>query len=130
MKILVAYKDAKVSEDVLIMAHKHALAFKADVFIVTSLEQSPTLKKEEIDKADSKLEKLIKPFKADDIVCETHTSVSYKSPGEDLVRFAKENDIDEIIIGIKKRSKVEKLVFGSTAQYIILKAPCPVLAVK
>jgi len=76
------------------------------------------------------LEKLRKPFKTDDIVCETHTSVSYNSPGEDLVRFAKENDIDEIIIGVKKRSKVGKLVFGSTTQYVILKAPCPVLAVK
>ena len=130
MKILVGYRDTKVSEDVLKMAHKHGLAFKADVYIVTSLEQGPALKKEDIEKAESKLEKLKKPFKADDIVCETHTSVSYQSPGEDLVRFAKENDIDEIIIGIKRRSKVGKLVFGSTAQFVILKSPCPVLAVK
>ena len=130
MKILVGYNDSKATETVLKVAHQHGLAFKADVFIVTSMEQSPTLKKEDIDKAESKLEKLRKPFKADDIVCETHTSVSYNSPGEDLVRFAKENDIDEIIIGVKKRSKVGKLVFGSTTQYVILKAPCPVLAVK
>jgi nucleotide-binding universal stress UspA family protein len=111
-------------------AHKHGLAFKADVYIVTSLEQSPTLKKEEIDKAESALENIEKLFKADGIACETHASVSYKSPGEDLVRFAEDNDIDEIIIGVKKKSKVGKLVFGSTAQYVILKAPCPVLAVK
>jgi len=130
MKILVAYNDSKVTENVLKFAHKHALAFKAEVHIVTSLEQSPTLKKEEIDKAESKLENLRKPFKADNIVCEAHTSVSYESPGEDLVRFAKDNDIDEIIIGVKRRSKVGKLVFNSTAQYVILKAPCPVLAVK
>jgi len=130
MKILVGYNDSKKTEDVLKLAHKHGLAFKAEIYILTSLEQSPTLKKEEIDRAESKLEKLRKPFKADDIVCETHASVSYESPGEDLIRFAIENNIDEIIIGIKKRSKVEKLVFGSTAQYVILKAPCPVLAVK
>ena len=130
MKILVGYDDSKVTKDVLKLAHKHGLAFKAEVYIVTSLEQSPTLKKEDIDKAESKLENLIKPFKADDIVCETQASVSYETPGEDLVRFAKENDIDEIIIGVKRRSKVGKLVFGSTAQYVILKAPCPVLTVK
>ena len=130
MKILVGYKDSKTAKDIMKVAYKHGLAFKADIYIVTSLEQSPTLKKEEIDKAESTLENLIKPFKADGIVCETHASVSYNSPGEDLVRFAEENDIDEIIIGIKKRSKVGKLVFGSTAQYVILKAPCPVLAVK
>ncbi len=27
------------------------------------------------------------------------------SPGEDLVQFAKENGIDEIIIGVRRRSK-------------------------
>jgi nucleotide-binding universal stress UspA family protein len=76
------------------------------------------------------LEKLQTPFKVDDIRCETQTSVSYQSPGEDLVNYARDNNIDEIIIGIRRRSKVGKLVFGSTAQYVILEAPCPVLAVK
>jgi len=130
MKILVGYKGSKVDEDVLKLAHKHGVAFKADIYIVTSLEQGATLKKEDIDKAESKLENLKKPFKADNIACETRASVSYESSGEDLVRFAKDNDIDEIIIGVRSRSKVGKLLFGSTAQFVILKAPCPVVAVK
>jgi len=130
MKILVGYKGSKADEDVLELAHKHALAFNADVYIMTSLEQSATLKKKAIDKAESKLENLKKPFQADKIACEARTSVSFESSGEDLIRFAKENDIDEIIIGVKRRSKVGKLVFGSTAQYVILEAPCPVVAVK
>ncbi len=130
MKILVGYDGSKVAEDVLKMAHKHALAFKADIYIMTSLEQSPTLKKETIDKTESKLENLRKPFRKDSIVCNAHTSVSYESPGEDIVRFAKDNDIEEIIIGVKRRSKVGKLVFGSTAQFVILNASCPVLSVK
>jgi nucleotide-binding universal stress UspA family protein len=52
------------------------------------------------------------------------------TPGEDLVRFAVENDIDLIFVGIKKKSKAQKIILGSTAQYIILKAPCPVTTVK
>ena len=88
------------------------------------------MKKEEIDKAESKLEKLGRSFKADEISCEIHTSVSYQAPGEDLVQFAKDNQVDEIIIGVRRRSKVGKLVFGSTAQYVILESPCPVVAVK
>ena len=52
------------------------------------------------------------------------------SPGEDLVNFAKENEVDEIIVGVKRRSKVGKLILGSTAQYVILEASCPVVSVK
>ena len=38
--------------------------------------------------------------------------------------------VEEIIIGVRRRSKVGKLLFGSTAQYVILNAPCPVVSVK
>jgi nucleotide-binding universal stress UspA family protein len=130
MKILVAYDGSKVSEDAVKLAHKHGQAFKADIHIVTSLEQGPDLKKEDIDRAESKLEKLKTSFKADNIPCETRAIVSVRSSGEDLVQFVKENDVDEIIIGVRRRSKVGKLVFGSTAQFVILEAPCTVVAVK
>ena len=130
MKILVGYDGSRVSENVLDFAHKHAKAFKADICIMTSMTQGPELKKKDIDKAESKLEKIKTLFKADDIPCESHASVSFQSPGENLVEFAKNNDIDEIIIGVRKKSKVGKLMFGSTAQYVILNAPCPVVAVK
>ena len=130
MKILVGYDESRVAEAALKLAHKHAKAFDAEIIILNSLEQSPTLKKEDIDKAESKLEKIKTTFATDGITCEVHASVSYQSPGEDLVNMAKENDIDEIIIGVRRRSKVGKLMFGSTAQFVILEAPCPVLAVK
>jgi nucleotide-binding universal stress UspA family protein len=41
-----------------------------------------------------------------------------------------ENQIKEIVVGVKRRSKVGKLLMGSTAQYVILKADCPVITVK
>jgi nucleotide-binding universal stress UspA family protein len=52
------------------------------------------------------------------------------SPGEDLVRFIEENSMDLVVVGVKRRSKVGKLLMGSTAQYVILKSQCPVLTVK
>jgi len=51
------------------------------------------------------------------------------TPGEQLVTFAKNEKVDQMYIGIKKRSKVGKLIFGSTAQFVILNAPCPVVTV-
>jgi nucleotide-binding universal stress UspA family protein len=64
------------------------------------------------------------------VECETHQLARGLSPGEDLVRFAQENAVDLMFVGIKKKSKTQKILLGSTAQYIILKAPCPVTTVK
>jgi len=130
MKILVGFDRSKASEDALNLALQHAQAFNAEVHIMTSLEQGASLKKEDIDKAETQLEKVKKPFKNAGIECVVQTSVSYQSPGEDMVRFAKDKGIEQIVIGVRRRSKVGKLVTGSTAQYIILNAPCPVLSVK
>ena len=130
MKFLVGYSGSPLDERVLKQAQEHANVFKADIYIVNSLEQSSALEKAEIDKAEGELEYLRTPFNIDDINCETVVSVNYLSPGEDLVQFARDNDIDMMFIGIKKTSKVGKLVFGSTAQYVLLNAPCPVVAIR
>ncbi len=130
MKILVGYDGSKVAEDALKLAQEHARVFEADIHLFTSLQQSPELKKEDIEKAESKLDHLKLTFNFDKIPCETYASVTYLTPGEDLVQFAKDNGIGFIFIGVRRRSKIGKLVFGSTAQYIILEAPCPVVTVK
>jgi nucleotide-binding universal stress UspA family protein len=130
MKFLVGYNGSNEAEAALKEAQKHANVFKADIYIVTSLEQSSTLQKAEVEKAEGELEYLRTPFNIDAIPCETTVSVNYLSAGEDLIQFVRDNNIDKIFIGVKKRSKVGKLVFGSTAQYVILNAPCPVVVVK
>ncbi len=130
MKILVGYDGSKAAEKALELAQQHANAFSADIYLLTSLEQGPTLQKDDIEKAEDDLEKLKRSFNSDDIHCETDVVVSHLSAGEDLVQFVQDNNIDEVFIGVEKRSKVEKLVFGSTAQYVILNAPCPVMVVK
>ena len=130
MNILAAVDDSTVSENVLDLALTHANAFNAKIYVIRSMKHDPELKKEDIDRAERKLEKMKTLFKAEDIPCDSIVSVCSLTPGEDLVEFANENDINEIIIGVRKKSKVGKLVFGSTAQYVILKAPCPVVAVK
>ena len=64
------------------------------------------------------------------IPCDTIMSVRGLEAGEDLVQLANERQVDEIIIGLRRKSKVGKLIFGSTAQYVVLNAPCPVVTVK
>lgn len=130
MKILVGYDGSNSAKDALNLAQKHAVAFNANVIIVTSLTGGSVTHAVEVEHATEDLEVAKKLFDGDGIQCETKLLVRGMTPGEDLVDFAKEQAVDEIIIGIKRRSKVGKLLFGSNAQYIIIKAPCPVVTVK
>ena len=130
MKIMVGYDQSNVAKGALELAKKHAKAFGAKVYVVRSLAQSREMKREDIQKAEQELEKIRRSFRDEGIECRAEAIVSPVSPGEDLVQFVNEREIDEIIVGVKRRSKVGKLIFGSNAQYIILMAPCPVVAVK
>ncbi len=130
MNILVGYDSSNVAKEALVLAKKYAKAFDAKVYVVRSLAQSREMKLEDIQNAEQELENIRRSFRDEGIACKTEAIVSSISPGEDLVQFAQKNEIDEIIIGVRRRSKVGKLLFGSNAQYIILMAQCPVVAVK
>jgi nucleotide-binding universal stress UspA family protein len=130
MKIMVAFDGTKVSNEALKIGREYATALKARVYLVMSMVGGPEVTRQEFVKREHLLEFAQAQFMEAKIPCETHLSVRGLEAGEDLVQFAGENEIDLIIIGIKRRSKVGKLVTGSTAQYVVLKAPCPVLSVK
>lgn len=49
---------------------------------------------------------------------------------EDVIEAAAEHGAELVVIGLRRRSPVGKLLLGSTAQRILLQAPCAVLAVK
>ncbi len=130
MKILVGYDGSNQSKDALDLAKKHALAFGAKMYIVTSLFGEKETTPEEVKESEEGLEFARKSMADSGIEVETHLLVRGVSPGEDLVQFAKEKDIDQIVVGVKKVSPVGKLIFGSNARHVILNAPCPVLSVR
>jgi nucleotide-binding universal stress UspA family protein len=51
-------------------------------------------------------------------------------PADDLIDVAEKENAALIVIGLRRRSPVGKLLLGSNAQEILLRAECPVLAVK
>ncbi len=130
MKILVGYDGTNAAKEALSLAKEHAKAFGGTVNIVTSMEKGTESQREEIEQAERGLEWAKSVFEENDIDCKTHLLIRGLMPGEDIVQFAEENEADEIIVGVKRRSKVGKLLMGSTAQYVILKAKCPVVSVK
>lgn len=58
-----------------------------------------------------------------------HGSVS-DDIGPAIVDTARDVDADRVIVGGRKRSPTGKATFGSTAQYVLLNAPCPVTFVR
>ena len=131
MKILVCYDGSNVAKDAIALARNHAEVFGASLLIVKALPQSHELAYEDIQKEEASLEGEAKDIlEKYDIAYETHAIVTNLSAGEEIIDFAGRNEVDEIVIGIRKRSKVGKLVFGSTAQYVILNASCPVVSVR
>ena len=130
MKIMVGFKGANLDKNLMDIVVKHAKAFDAEILIVTSMIGGDTTETLKIVEAEKNLEQTKNNFDNYGIKSETHLLIRGFSAGEDLVKFAKENNVDEIIIGVRNRSNVGKLVFGSTAQVVILEAHCHVLTVK
>jgi nucleotide-binding universal stress UspA family protein len=130
MKIMVGFDGSKVSVAALELAEAHAQAFGAQLLLVQSMVGGSEVPKRDFANNERELEYQKSRLKDKNIACESLLSVRGLEPGEDLVRLAEEQQVDEIIVGVKRRSKVGKLVFGSTAQYVILNAPCPVATVK
>ena len=51
-------------------------------------------------------------------------------PGEQIVRFAREQHADLIVIGTHGRRGISRLLMGSVAESVVRQASCPVLTVR
>ena len=130
MKILVGIDGSNTSKEALKVAIENARAFKGDLLAITSKATGTTEQAEEIRQAEKTLAKAKQAARDAGVGCETHLLIRGNSAGEDIVEFAGANSVDLIVVGIKRRSRVGKILMGSTAQYVILRAGCPVLTVK
>ena len=130
MKILVGYDGTNSAKEALDLVKSHAKVFGASVEVVTSMQKGTESERKDIEQAERGLEYAKSLLEEDGISCNTHLLIRGLTAGEDLVEFANENQIDQIVVGVKRRSKVGKLLMGSTAQYVILQAECPVITVK
>lgn len=130
MKILVGYDGSNAAKCALELARDRAKELNAEVLAVTSMVKANENQIEDIRQAERGLEYTKALLEKEGIECDTHLLIRGFSPGEDLVEFAKENRADEIFIGVRRRSKVGKFLIGSTAQYVVLHASCPVATVK
>jgi nucleotide-binding universal stress UspA family protein len=126
MNIIVAYDGTREAKEAARVATRHAKAFNARIILTYSMVGGPEIPK----KAEKELQLQEIALKEEGFECESLLSVRGLDIGEDIIKIAEEKQAEEIIIGIQRKSKVGKLLFGSTAQYIIMNAACPVVTVR
>ncbi len=122
MNILVGYDGSDESKIALDLSRRHAEAFDGKIFVLHSRVTS--LPDKDFQNDELEMEEIKNDLEKGGVTCETHLDVRTLSPAEHLIQFAKEHEIDEIILGIKPSSKIEKFILGSTVKHVIEHAPC------
>ena len=130
MKFMVCYDGSEAAKSALKLAQKDAKGLGVKLEVVQTITRELPLKHSQIQEKEDNLNREIMDLLGDvDASYETQVLVTSLSSGEQLIEFAQDEKVEQIYIGIIKKSKVDKLIFGSTAQYVILHAPCPVVTV-
>jgi nucleotide-binding universal stress UspA family protein len=61
---------------------------------------------------------------------ELETDTVYGSPAREIVDYAEEHDIDQIIVGSHGREGVSRILLGSVAETVVRRASVPVTVVR
>ena len=54
----------------------------------------------------------------------------FGDPKKAILKYAKENEIDIIFIGVTGKGMIDKFFIGSTTQYVVNHATCNVMVVR
>lgn len=135
MKIVVGALRSPEGEAALTAAADEAALRRGQVLLVgyvpTSLDQQASRRYEQDRRAaEASVEELAERLRARGIEPSIHLPVGADSPAEAILQVARDEDADLVVIGVRRRSRVGKLVLGSNAQDILLGARAAVLAVK
>jgi len=138
--ILVAIDLTDSAEQILRKAQEMVLSNKTTLTIIHTIDYLPymgfgetalitptyTIPNEElINNAKGPIEELLKKLNMEDI----HVVYEFGNAANEVVQYAKDNNVDLIVLGSHGRHGV-KLLLGSTANAVLHHATCDVLAVR
>ena len=139
--ILVPIDFSDYSKNALRYAVQFAKQFKAKMYLIYVVEPMiypadfsmgqvaiPSMDSDLQNRADEELKSLAKNFIESSIKSET--IIRTGKPFVEINETAKEVDADLIIMATHGHTGVEHLLFGSTAEKVVRKAPCPVLTLR
>ena len=141
-RILAATDFSECSEHALRYACEFAEAFRAELFLLDVAEPPTAIYSEfgvgyvgvpgiEADlqrEAEARLNTLPSPTWQKQL--SVTRTVLFGTPFVEVVRHAREQDVDLIVLGTHGRGAIAHMLMGSTAEKVVRKAPCPVLTVR
>lgn len=99
------------------------------VIYLPMFESYPLPSREEFEQyAQTRLENWLLPDDAER--CEAKLSWVHGTPFAEILRYAKDREVDLIVVGTHGRGLAAHLLMGSVAEKVVRKAPCPVLTVR
>jgi nucleotide-binding universal stress UspA family protein len=129
MRILVAYNGSSAAKRALTVAQQRAQALSGELIICRSADGADLEESTETT-LEGDLREAEMLCQASGVPCKTQIAIGKQTAAENIIACADELKVDEIVIGIEKRSRVGKMIFEPTARMIIMQASCPVLTVK
>lgn len=140
-RILVPIDFSEHSKSALKYAIPFAQQFKASIDLIYVVEPTiypadfsfgqigfPNVEEELRARGSDELEKLILKEISGKVTA--RKNVRTGKPFYEINQYAQEENIDLIIIATHGHSGMEHILFGSTAEKVVRKAPCPVLVVR
>ena len=128
--IVFGYTPTEEGEAALDAAIAEARRRSASLEVVHSRREATEKDIDDVRRADEALEVVAGKLESAGVEHRIHHYIRGNSAAEDVVALAREVDADLVVIGLRHRTRTGKFLLGSTAQNILLDAPCQVLAVK
>ncbi len=128
MTILVGYIPNPLGDAALDRAVTEALARDDDLVVLNTSPADQLVDDKRV--YDNQVEPLRARLDATGVTYELRRTTRTKQTADEILDAAREVGADLIVIGLRRRSPTGKLLFGSTAQQVLLEADCDVLAVK
>jgi nucleotide-binding universal stress UspA family protein len=134
-RILVGYDGSVDSERALEAAFALGRSTESELFVLSVArppEPEPPSRADASGTASEQLEKSLARLRSrvQGMGIEIETQVARGHPAEEIIRKAREDQVDLIVVGHQGMSRREELALGSIAQHVLSHAPCPVMVTK
>ena len=125
-KILLAYVPSATSEAAFDFAIEEAERRDASLLVLAS-ERAPDPRKA---RGVTDQRPLQERLEETGLGFELRTVPKRDDPADDILDAVEHDDVDLVILGIRKRTPIGKILLGSTSQRVAIESPVPVVMVK